>query len=89
MRSYTFDDVYYTLCGELDAEASVPGVENAYVDGGECDQLYNEMSLAYERLRDRLGVVDEDMDAEIIINNLLGIQRILCEKIFLYGKLLK
>jgi hypothetical protein len=88
MKKYTIEDVYDTLCGEVHGEYAVPGVENAYADGGECDRLYNEMSQAYERLRDRLGVVDEDMDAEIMINNLLGIQRILCEKMFLYGQTL-
>jgi hypothetical protein len=88
MKKYTIEDVYDTLCGEVHGEYAVPGVENAYADGGECDRLYNEMSQAYERLRDRLGVVDEDMDAEIMINSLLGIQRILCEKMFLYGQTL-
>jgi hypothetical protein len=88
MNKYTIEDVYDTLCGEVHGEYAVPGVENAYADGGECDRLYNEMSQAYERLRDRLGVVDEDMDAEIMINSLLGIQRILCEKMFLYGQTL-
>ena len=88
MKKYTIEDVYDTLCGEVHGEYAVPGVENAYIDGGECDRLYNEMSQAYERLRDRLGVVDEDMDAEIMINSLLAIQRILCEKMFLYGQTL-
>ena len=86
MKNYTFEDVYDTLCGEVHGVYAVPGVENAYADGGECDRLYEEMSQAYERLRDRLGVIDEDMDVETIINSLLDIQYILCEKIFLYGK---
>ena len=88
MKKYTIEDVYDTLCGEVHGEYAVPGVENAYATGGECDRLYEEMCQAYERLRDRLGVVDEDMDAEIMINNLLGIQRILCEKMFFYGQTL-
>ena len=37
---------------------------------------------AYARLRDRLGVVDEDSDVEIIIDSLLTIQRELCLKMF-------
>jgi hypothetical protein len=86
MKKYTIEDVYDTLCGEVHGEYAVPGVENAYADGGECDRLYNEMSQAYERLRDRLGVVDEDTDVEIIINNLLRIQYILCEKMFRCGQ---
>ena len=89
MRIYTSEEVYDTLCGEVHGVYAVPGVENAYTDGAPCDTLYNEMSEAYERLRDRLGVVDEDADVEIIINNLMAIQRILCEKMFRYGQLLR
>ena len=89
MQKHSFEDVYYTLCGELCEEHAVPGIENAYAEGSACDVLYNEMSEAYERLRNRLGVIDEDEDVEVIINNLLSIQHILCKKMFLYGKLLR
>ena len=89
MKTYKFDDIYDTLCGEVCAEYAVPDVENAYAVGGQCDRLYEEMSQAYTRVRNRLGVADEDTDVEIIINNLLSIQRILCEKIYLYSKSLK
>ena len=85
----TFEDIYRTLWGEIHGEYAVAGVENAFADGSECDRLYAELSQAYERLRDRLGVVDEDMDVEVIIGNMLTMQRILCEKMFLYGKLLQ
>mgnify|MGYP006955466334 FL=1 len=37
---------------------------------------------AYERLRERLGVTDEDEDVEIIIDSLLAIQRKLCREMF-------
>ena len=40
------------------------------------------MLNAYERLRDRLGVVNEADDVEIIIDSLLSIQRELCVKMF-------
>lgn len=86
MKNYHFEDVYLTLCGEIHDQYAVPGVENAYYAGGECDRLYCEMSEAYARLQERLGIADEDPDAEIIINSLLRIQRILCEKMFFYGK---
>ena len=88
MLKYSYDDIYLTLCGEVSGEYAVPGIENAYIDGGQCDVLYSELSDAYQRLCDRLGVTDEDMDVEIIINNLLQIQYILCEKMFRYGQLL-
>ena len=86
MKNNHFEEIYLTLCGEVHGQYAVPGVENAYYEGGECDRLYAEMSEAYERLRDRLGVIDEDPDAEIMINSLIRIQRILCQKMFFYGK---
>ena len=89
MNHYTAEDVYLTLCGEIHGEHAVPGVENAYADHSECDQLYAEMHDAYDRLRMRLGVIDEDDDVEIIIGNLLAIQSILCEKMYIYGQILQ
>ena len=43
---------------------------------------YEEMLDAYARLRERLGVEDEDEDVEIIINSLLAIQQKLCLEMF-------
>jgi hypothetical protein len=88
MCRYELEDIYYTLLGEMSPPYAVPGIENAYAPGGECDQYYNEAMEAYQRLRERLGVQDEDEDIEIILGNFLGIQRILCEKMFRYGQLL-
>ena len=88
MQQYPAEDVYLTLCGEIHDKYAVPGVENAYADGSECDRLYCELCDAYDRLRQRLGVVDEDGDVEIIIGNLLSIQAILCEKMYFYGQTL-
>ena len=58
------EEVYFTLLGE--ACEPVSGVENAFADGSVCDRCYSEMLDAYERLRDRLGVAEEDADVEII-----------------------
>ena len=85
MRNYTFDDIYFTLLGEVHGENAVPGVPNAYFEGGKCDHLYQEAMEAYDRLRTRLAV-EEDADIEIMINNFLSIQRILCEHAYLYGR---
>ena len=86
----TLDEmVYQTLIGEVSGPYRIPGVENAYATGSECDQLYNELCDAYDRLRERLGIADEDPDAEIIIGNLLSIQHTLCLKMFHYGQLLR
>ena len=83
---YDFEDIYFTLLGELASEYAVPGVENAYIPGGECDRLYNEICEARDRLYQRLGVQDEDPDVEIILGNHLLIQNILCEEMFRLGQ---
>ena len=79
------EEVYFTLLGE--ACEPVSGVENAFVDGSVCDRCYSEMLDAYERLRDRLGVAEEDADVEIIINSLRKITDELCQQMFFYGTL--
>ena len=85
MKNYTFEDVYYTLLGELEENYALPVVENAYAPGGECDHLYIEIRNACQSLCNRLGVPDEDADVELILSNFLSIQRILCEKIMNYA----
>lgn len=86
----TFDEmVYLTLLGEVSAPYRIPGVENAYAEGSQCDLLYQNLSDAYERLRIRLGINGEDDDTELIIGNLLTIQHTLCLKMFHYGKTIR
>ena len=80
--------VYLTLIGEVSGTFRIPGVENAYAEGSECDRLYNELCDAYDRLRDRLGIRDEDPDVDVIIGNLLSIQHTLCLKMYHYGRTL-
>ena len=85
MKESFAEMVYYTLCGELIESAQVPGVENAYEEGGDCDRWYSEMLEAYAHLRDRLQVVDEDEDVEKMIFYFMNIQQHLCLKMFEYG----
>lgn len=74
------EQVYLSLTGELvDPIRYVP---NAFEQGRYCAERYQEMLDAYERLRERLGVTDEDEDVEIIIDSLLAIQRKLCREMF-------
>lgn len=79
------ESVYLTLIGELTLGQSVPGVENLFADGSECDGLYEEMWKAYQNLLDRLGIEDADDDAEIIINSLLRICQIVGYGMYRYG----
>ena len=80
-----YELVYLTLWGELRKEWQVPGVPIAFGSNTYCDKLYAEMLDAYERLRDRLDVVDEDDDVEVIIDSLLHIERYMSEQMFYLG----
>ena len=72
--------VYESLIGEL--VDPIKDVPNAFEPGGYCETRYRQVLEAYERLRGRLGVADEDPDVEIIIDSLLDIQRKLCMEMF-------
>ena len=86
MKDKQIENIYYTLIGQMQEEFCVPGIENLFVDGSECDLAYDEMLEAYERLKNRLGIQNEDADIEIIINSLFKIQRLVAFKMFEYGK---
>ena len=77
--------VYYTLYGVVLPEYRIPGVENAFADEAECTKLYFTARDAYERICERLGVIDEDNDLEDIFNSLLDIAKILSLKMYHYG----
>ena len=63
----------------------MPGVENAFEEGSFCAMCYHDIWEAYGRLRDRLGVEDEDKDVEIIISVMEDVQRELCCRMYHYG----
>ena len=79
------DDVYYSLQGVLAPEARIPWVNDMFFSNSTCDRAYDQMLRAYDRLRGRLGVPDEDGDVETIINSLLEIQQILGYEMFRCG----
>lgn len=82
---YTTEDIYYTLLGELEDKAAVPGVENAFEPGSLCDWEYQRLRQAYDRLLLRLKKTDEDADVEEILACMLSIQRELCVRMFQLG----
>ena len=86
MQNDQIEKVYYTLIGMLNEEHCVSSVENLFTEGSECERAYDEMLEAYGRLRNRLGVLNEDADVETIINSLLKIQRLVATKMFEYGR---
>ncbi|MBR3999947.1 MAG: hypothetical protein IKI93_16575 [Clostridia bacterium] len=85
MNEKQIEDIYYTLIGTIQEQFRVPGVENLFAEGSECMNCYYEMLAAYERLCERLGVVDEDEDVEDIIDALMTVERKVSMKMFEYG----
>ena len=77
--------VYDTLNGQLAEGYELPGVETVFSEGSYCTEAYEQMREAYARLCERLGVVDEDKDVEIIIQSFECIQKEMCEKMYYYG----
>lgn len=80
------DRVYYTLLGELDAEAAISGVENAFAPGSLCDREYESLQAAYERLRRRLGAAGEDGDVETILSAMFAICHDVGRRMYRHGK---
>ena len=66
-------------------EFRMPGVENAFAQGTKCAGYYREIWDAYARLRDRLGVKDEDTDIEMMIYAFEEVQQELCYRMYHYG----
>ena len=77
--------IYDSACGLLTEDAQLPNVEDAFAEGSPCSVAYESMLLAYERLRHRLNVPNEDPDIEQIISSLTGISKILGLQMFHYG----
>lgn len=80
------EQVYDSLMGFLIPECTLDWVENIFVPGHPCHDTYHAMRVAYDRLLDRLGLTDEDRDAEIMIGNLMEHARIVGCKMFEYGR---
>ena len=77
--------VYDTLIDELTEESKIAGVENAYQEGSDCGQLYDEVLKTGWALSKNMGIENGDM--QLMIDQLGKIQKILCQKMFHYGSL--
>lgn len=80
------EDVYDSMLGER--ISPIPGVPNAFAEGADCAGWNSEIMEAYERLRIRLGIMDEDEDLEAIVDCFLLIQRRLCINMFRMGAIM-
>lgn len=87
MNQEKINDVYETLIGVRGESHRVPGVENAFRPGAYCAQRYAHLNACRQRLWDRLGGEDEDL--EEILCAMESIQRELCFQMFQYGRTLQ
>ena len=79
------EQVYETLLNIVSEEHLLPWVEPVFVPGNPCYEAYTQMHIAYARLRQRLGVTDEDPDVETIISCLLDYSKYVGLKMFECG----
>ena len=86
MEKEYWEQVYASLTCHVSDPWRVPGVVNAFAEGSYCMEQYCQMRDAYDRLCDRLGVVDEDLDLECIIQCYMDMERELCRLMFEYGQ---
>lgn len=76
---------YETMTGYVMEGYRMPGVEDAFAEGSFCMNRYCEAMEAYENLRKRLGVIDEDADVERMICAFEDIQEELCYRMYRCG----
>ncbi len=72
-----YDQIYYSLIGELEEDATLLWVENAFAPGSECDEAYTQLLDARNRLLEKLGTAS-DPDLNQILSEMAIIQRTLC-----------
>ncbi|MCD8160594.1 MAG: hypothetical protein LUE61_05325 [Clostridiales bacterium] len=60
-------------------------VYNQYAEGQPCEKLYNQVYTLKVKISERLGE-DENKDVENLIDALQEIERILCMKMYEYGR---
>ena len=87
MNILNAETVFETLTDSLNEEYKIPEVENAFAPKTVCNELYRQIYHANCRLCQRLGQIDDDPDVELIINNFMEINRILCFEMYRYGKI--
>lgn len=85
MRQDYMEWAYETMvCGLVEGHR-MPGVEHAFSGEDVCMKRYGDAMDAYERLCQRLGVVDEDQDVESIFRAFMDIERELCYRMYACG----
>ena len=84
LKNLVYDGMNGLLEKDKCQTAELKMVQDEFVDGLFCEQAYEEVFQANQRLCQRLGVA-ADKDVGSIINNLLAISRHLALKMYDYG----
>lgn len=58
-----YDEIYYSLIGEMAEDTALPWVPNAFSPGSECEQAYTRLLAARDRVNQKMGA-EEDADLE-------------------------
>ena len=80
------ETVYDTLHDLLIPACQPEWVTPVFIPGHPCHDAYEEMLVAYARLRFRLGTDYEDPDAEVMIDSLLKYSKIIALEMFRCGR---
>ncbi len=75
-----YDEIYYSLIGELEADTALPWVPNAFSPDSDCDNAYTRLLDARNRLLEKLNR-DDDPDLSQMLEEMNTIQRILCRQL--------
>lgn len=85
MEKQFIDRVYETLVLGVLEEYRVPGVEHVFSEGHVCLEHYGRALAAYQRLCDRLGVLEVDDDVEEIFDAFFSIRDEIGYRMYRYG----
>ncbi len=75
-----YDEIYYTLIGQMEESAALSWVEDAFAPGSACDGAYERLMEARDRVLEKLGR-DEDPDVSRMLAEMDTVQRLLCRKL--------
>ncbi len=78
----SFEKIYNSMLGSADSDDALPWVQNAFAEGSHCAREREELQEACLRIREHLGIWDQDADLDIILDCLESIQKELCFRMF-------
>ncbi len=72
-----YDQIYYSLIGQLEETAALPWVPNAFAPGSPCEEAYARLLRARNRVQAWLGGEDDE-DLHQMLSEMEQIQHRLC-----------